>query len=1185
MRKTLLAAVALAPLWFLASQTAATAQTTISNSTSTPQTTAADGDITINSGGTISPNLVNTSAVTVNSSNNVVNSGNITDSNVNSVVGIAIQGGNGSASAPLVVTNAGNITVSESFAATDSNSDGVNEAPFASPTSTGRYGIQLTGASPFYGNITSTGAIAVQGDQSYGISIEGPLTGSLTSTGTIALTGDNGAGLRVTQTGSVSGDVFISGTITTLGQNSNAVSLAGAVGGRVSVYSALTSTDYGTTTRSTTPSQLTTIQGTANTSINEVNPNAGSAMVVSANVGAGIIIGGQPANTNASDLSTDRDGDGIVDSAETAGSVTTYGTAPGLVIGGANNITIGPFASTPVLPGGGIGTNSGGFGLVIEGGVDGFGIYDNVSSTALQIGGLGGTTTISGGVQNLGTVEADSYGAANAVAIHVGAGAVIPTLFNGGTISASISPPNATTNTIPAFNATATAIQIDAASGGLAGGQLTTLINSGTIAASVTASPGGVDSVAAVVDRGGGITSVTNTGQISAVIATDTLGETVTGTGVTLANGTAGQNTSGTIALDLSANTTGTTLTQDLAPTTTVVTTTTNSVTTSVVTTAATPHPTAPQTAGDALYPQTAVATTTTNGSTTTTVTTPASPEIIGDIYLGSGSNTVNILAGTVSGALSMGAGATGSVTIDNGAIYAGAFTYTGNALALNVNNGTFDNSSPSASPTGLSNVPYKLSSLNVGAQGVLYFGVDPVNSRAAEFLVSGTANIASGAQIGLTFISNATATQTFTLVQAGTLNLGSTSTLTGPVPYMFNASLTSNAAAGNISVVVSPKTAAQLGLNPSQSAALLPTYQALTTDSAVQSAFLNQYTRSGFLSVYNQILPDYAGGTFQAANAASLAISRATAESNDIENPTGSRGAWVQEIFVGVNQGEGQTDGFRGGGVGFVGGLETGGSGLGAFGVTSAFVTTSVSDPHLPGDTQTALSEFELGGYWQGDFDGLTADARLGAGYASIAGRREFVQTDATTGDITLDRKEKSQWGAYTLSGRFGLAYKWSFNDHILGGGWFVQPQAHLDYFMLDQGSHNDNAQEAGGTAFAYAYQGVTGQETSGTASITIGRKLGTGLVWRPQVELGVRDVFTGTAGDTTVRFEGATGAPTGSAFTLTPADVQGAAGIARFKLKASSEYYELGVEAGGEVLSSRYQEGDVKASIRVLF
>jgi hypothetical protein len=116
-------------------------------------------------------------------------------------------------------------------------------------------------------------------------------------------------------------------------------------------------------------------------------------------------------------------------------------------------------------------------------------------------------------------------------------------------------------------------------------------------------------------------------------------------------------------------------------------------------------------------------------------------------------------------------------------------------------------------------------------------------------------------------------------------------------------------------------------------------------------------------------------------------------------------------------------------------------------------------------------------------------------------------------------------------------------------------------------------------------AFQSSTGQETSGTASITIGRKLGTGLVWRPQLELGVRDVFTGDAGNTTARFEGTNGAATGASFTLTPADITGPAGIARFKLKASSEYYEIGVEAGGEVLSSRYQEGDVKASIRVLF
>ncbi len=1166
MRKTLLAAVASAPLWLLASQSPATAQTTIGNSTSTPQTTAADGDITISTGGTITPNAANTAGVTLNSNNNVTNDGNITYKDINNAVGIAIVGGNTG-----TVANAGTITLNESYTTQDSNKDGVNEPPFASATSSGRYGIRLTGAAPFVGSVVNSAAIVIQGDASYGISLEAPLTGTLNNSGTITLAGDNGAGLQ--ETAGVSGDIVISGAITASGVNTNGALLSGPVGGRVGLYSAITTTDYGTTARTTSTSLLSTIQGTANTSINEVNPNAGSAVVVSGSVANGVFLSGPPANTNSSDATTDVDGDGTVDSAQTSGSIITYGSAPALVIGGASAITIGGFVSNPVLPTGGTAINYNGYGVIIGGTINGAGVYDTVPATGLQIGGLGGTTTIANGVLVTGSVQATAF-AANALAIHIGAGATVPALVNDGTIAASVSAPNTTTSAIPVYNGAATAIQIDAASGALAGGQVTSLVNNGTISALVTAPTGGIVSATGVVDRGGGITSVTNTGTINAALTSSTTGVSVAGAGVVLANGNTSQNTSGTIALDLSANTTGTTLTQSQAPTRIVATTTTNSVSTSVLTTQA------PTTITQSTV---AVVTTATNGDTTTVTTIPASPVIDGDIYLGNGVNTVNILAGTVTGALSMGSGATGSVTIDNGAIYGGAFTYTGNALALNVNNGSFVNTSASASPVAGSNVPYKLSSLNVGAAGILYFGVDPANNRAAQFLVSGTATIAAGAQLGLTFISNATSAQTFTLIQAGTLNIGSTTALTGPVPYIFDATITPNVAAGTVTLTVAPKTAAELGLNPSQTAALPATYQALTQDPAVQAQFLNQYTKSGFLGLYNQILPDYAGGTFQAANAASLAIGRATSESNDIENPTGSRGAWMQEIFIGVNQGAGLTDGFRGGGVGFVGGVETGGSGLGAFGVTSAFVTTSIADPHLPGDSQTAMSELELGGYWQGEFNGLTADARAGAGYTWMAGRRELVETN-TTGDITLDRKVKSSWDGYTLSGRLGLSYKWSFNQHILGGGWFLQPQAHLDYFRLAESAYHDNEAE-GGPALAMAFESRTGQETSGTASITIGRKLGTGLVWRPQVELGIRDVFSGDAGDTTARFLGTTGQPAGPSFTLTPADINGAAGIARFKIKASSEYYELGVEAGGEVMSSRYQEGDVKASIRVLF
>ncbi len=530
----------------------------------------------------------------------------------------------------------------------------------------------------------------------------------------------------------------------------------------------------------------------------------------------------------------------------------------------------------------------------------------------------------------------------------------------------------------------------------------------------------------------------------------------------------------------------------------------------------------------------------------------------------------MNLLAGEIIGALDLGAGAASSLTIDNGATLLGEVGYTGGSLTLNVNNGTLDYLAPET---------IKASTVNVGANGVVYFGVDPANNKAAELLVAGGATFAAGAKIGLTFVSNATQAQTFTIVSAGSLSVDeSVTTLTGAVPYMFNASLAANAAANSLSLTVSPKTPAELGLNPSQSAALLPTYTAISKDPQVQASFLGQYTKAGFLGVYNQILPDYAGGTFQAANAASEAISRATAEANDIENPSGSRGAWAQELFVGVNQGAGLTDGFQGGGFGFVGGVETGGSGLGAFGVTTAFVSTSISDQHVPGDSQTSMSELELGGYWQGEIDGFVADARVGAGYTWMSGRREFVQTN-TLGDITLDRKAKSDWDGYTLSGRFGLAYKWTLPERFLGGGWFLQPQTHLDYFRLSESAYNENQAQSIGV-LALAISSRTGDETSGTASVLIGRKLGTGIVFRPELELGVRDVFSGTAGDTTARYLSG-----GPAFTLTPADITGAAGIARIKLKASSEYYELGVEAGGEVLSSRYEEGDVKMSVRVLF
>ena len=242
MRKTLFAAAALAPLWLLAAQTGtARAATTISNSTGTPVTTAADGDITINSGGSVSPSNAaggpGTAAVTINSSNAVSNAGTISYKDVNNVVGVLILGGNTGS-----LTNTGTISVTESYATSDKNKDGVNEAPFASTTSAGRFGVRLTGSSAFVGDIYNGGTINVQGSNalgagtpSYGISLEAPLQGNFTNAGTISYVGDGGGGFR--ETAGITGNVVITSTISALGQNSNAALFGGrrGAGGSASI--------------------------------------------------------------------------------------------------------------------------------------------------------------------------------------------------------------------------------------------------------------------------------------------------------------------------------------------------------------------------------------------------------------------------------------------------------------------------------------------------------------------------------------------------------------------------------------------------------------------------------------------------------------------------------------------------------------------------------------------------------------------------------------------------------------------------------------------------------------------------------------------------------------------------------------------------------------------------------------
>ncbi len=511
MRMSLFAAAATAPLLWLAASGSVLAETQITGSQTTPVATStanagAPDDVTIASGGSINP-TASGAAVTLDSNNTVTNSGLISFKDVDNATGILVQGGHTGA-----LTSSGTINILESYTPSDTNGDGVPDGAYAKGT--GRYGVRVTGPAAFTGDINLTGgAVTVNGNNSYGLSAEAPLVGNLTSAATIGVTGDNGYGIR--ETGGVSGAVKITGPVTVTGGGSTAVDVAGPVGGRVSIYSGLAATGYRVTTRSTDPAFLTGL-------LPENKLQAGSALSIRANVGGGLFIGAPPVGTSPTDTTTDADGDGIIDSAETAGSLTVFGSAPALSIGQAGaTVTLGKF-----------GSGDNGYGVIARGGITSNGVYDGVSATGVQIGADGGIVNVEGGYRNVGATTASAY-EANAVGILVKSGATVPQVVNSGGISSA---------TISSSASTSTALQIDA------GASVSGLNNSGSIVASAT---GDTASAYAVVDRSGTLSSVVNNNSIQATISPALFGDATTGQA---------------IALDLRANTTGVSLIQNPSP-------------------------------------------------------------------------------------------------------------------------------------------------------------------------------------------------------------------------------------------------------------------------------------------------------------------------------------------------------------------------------------------------------------------------------------------------------------------------------------------------------------------------------------------------------------------------------------------------------------------------------------------
>lgn len=534
-----------------------------------------------------------------------------------------------------------------------------------------------------------------------------------------------------------------------------------------------------------------------------------------------------------------------------------------------------------------------------------------------------------------------------------------------------------------------------------------------------------------------------------------------------------------------------------------------------------------------------------------TKVTDTSKPAITGDVRLGSGDDRLEILGGSMTGAMSFGAGAD-TLVLDKGAAVTGAIADSDGLLTLDVRDGRLAAANAGA---------VQVSALSLGAKGVLAFTLDPAANTATRFDVSGAATIASGAEIELNLASLVKTPTSFDLIRAGSLQAGAAGANLLGAPFLYAAELKADTVSGVLSVDLRPKTASELGLNRSGSQAYGAVLSALDKDSAIAGAFLAQKTQAGFQSLYDQMLPDHSGGSLMSAAAISGAISQAVGQALPHDGYGGSA-IWAQEIAFHIDRDRQQAAGYTSNGYGLAAGAEIVGE-TNAVGLDASFVTTEYKDKDAQVGERVVMNFTEAGAYWRLRSGPLQADARAGLGYVWFDGDRRLVGGG-------LARSTKAKWNGWLADVHAGASYA------LHAGRFYARPEVSLDYIRLTE----DGYQEAGGGAGVdLKVDSRDGDLLTGQALVAFGWDFGEDdMHWAPELKLGWRQKISGAPGATTARFQG------GDAFTLDPETPASSGAIARLGVKTTSDQMYFALDAGA-ALDDHAQEYDVRGTIRFRF
>jgi outer membrane autotransporter protein len=524
-------------------------------------------------------------------------------------------------------------------------------------------------------------------------------------------------------------------------------------------------------------------------------------------------------------------------------------------------------------------------------------------------------------------------------------------------------------------------------------------------------------------------------------------------------------------------------------------------------------------------------------------------PDIRGDVLFGSGNDRLELLAGTFAGAMSFGAGAD-SLVVDGGATAAGRISDSDGRLGVDVRDGKL---------TMANTETVTVSSLNLGAKGVLAVNVDPTitNTRLS---VTGAATIATGAQVNVTLTALSRGAKSFQIVQAQSLSVGQAGATLAGAPFLYNANLRADTTAGALYVDLRPKTSAELGLNRSGAQAYDAVFASLDKDDAIEQAFLAQTTQAGFSGLYDQMLPDHSGGVLMSAAAISSAISGAVAQPMAIDGSSGT-GVWAQEVAFNIRRDKQDAAGFKSQGFGFAAGMDLQGEAT-ALGANVSFVTTDVRDRGAAAGEEISMNLVGAGLYWRLDGGPLQAAVRGGVGYAFFDGDRRLESP-------TLSLRADSKWNAWMVDAYAGASYE------VRMGGFYARPEVSASYLRLAEDGYKE---KNGGAGFNLVVDKRTGDMLTGEALLALGWKFGDETYFAPEIKAGYRAKLAGGPSRTTAHFDG------GADFTLDPEDVFKGGAVARVGFRGGAARVLYAVNAGG-TKDGDYEEYDVRATVRFQF